>query len=363
MQQPMNNSSFIYNNFDLIRLFAAMQVAVVHSFGYLSNTELSAWMVKNFGILSGVPIFFFISGFLISRAFEKNPDHYEYFRNRALRIFPALFCCVLVNLLLVWMTGYFSAQNVGFLEVAGLFLAKSTIVQFYNPEFMRNFGDGVLNGSLWTICVELQFYVIIPLLYAALKWVPQKFQGVFLVVSIILFLGVNRLWAAYQPVSDLMIVLRKLVGVSALPWLYMFLTGVLSQRYFHYISSIFTFRNTWLVILLYIPAAIFLRESGFSFGNSPSPVVFFAVAVLVLSVAYGLPPVSDKILHRNDFSYGVYIYHMVVVNQFLYLDYFGDGIVLAVLLLTFIAAAFSWSLVEKPFLSKKRLSLHKVGLV
>jgi hypothetical protein len=42
--------------------------------------------------------------------------------------------------------------------------AQLTIGQFYNPVFLRGYGLGVLNGSLWTIPLE-QFCVLVPLLH------------------------------------------------------------------------------------------------------------------------------------------------------------------------------------------------------
>ncbi len=47
-----------------------------------------------------------------------------------------------------------------------------SFLQFFNPEQFRGFGIGVANGALWTITVELQFYVFIPLLYATVfgRW-------------------------------------------------------------------------------------------------------------------------------------------------------------------------------------------------
>jgi peptidoglycan/LPS O-acetylase OafA/YrhL len=82
---------------------------------------------------------FFISGFLISRSYEKTGSLADYWRNRALRIFPALHVCVLLNLLLVLGTGYFALVGAHFWQIAVLYLAKTTIFQLYNPDFMRDF--------------------------------------------------------------------------------------------------------------------------------------------------------------------------------------------------------------------------------
>ena len=105
------------NNFDLIRLFAASEVAVLHIFSYLSPqiyshpTPLQDAVIRLLEMFPGVPTFFFISGFLISRSYERVGSLREYARNRSLRIFPALYVCVAVNLLMVWATGYLGANG------------------------------------------------------------------------------------------------------------------------------------------------------------------------------------------------------------------------------------------------------------
>ncbi len=72
------------NNFDFIRLLAAMQVAVSHANGHLES-ELSIPLLSYF---PGVPIFFLVSGFLISLSYERSGSISVYALNRVLTCTP-----------------------------------------------------------------------------------------------------------------------------------------------------------------------------------------------------------------------------------------------------------------------------------
>src|ERR1700731_1772916 len=69
------------NNFDLLRLLAALQVAVMHSIGALKPTGYFARLLEA-GLyrFSGVPIFFVISGVLISKSYEHSDSLRDYLR-------------------------------------------------------------------------------------------------------------------------------------------------------------------------------------------------------------------------------------------------------------------------------------------
>src|SRR5690606_19893364 len=69
------------------------------------------------------------------------------------------------SLLSVYLSGYLDDRNYRMSEFIFWIVGQISFFQFYNPEFMREFGTGVLNGSLWTISVELQFYIMVPILY------------------------------------------------------------------------------------------------------------------------------------------------------------------------------------------------------
>src|SRR5579863_3316686 len=99
------------NNFDLIRLAAALQVAGTHTLPYFVPESRSWYPLRFIELFPGVPVFFFVSGFLISKSFENNSNLAEYARNRALRIYPGLIVCFLASLAAVALTGYFSAVH------------------------------------------------------------------------------------------------------------------------------------------------------------------------------------------------------------------------------------------------------------
>jgi peptidoglycan/LPS O-acetylase OafA/YrhL len=356
------------NNFDLIRLFAATEVAALHVFSYLSNdiyahpTPLQGVIIDLLEMFPGVPTFFFISGFLISRSYERVGSVREYGRNRALRIFPALYVCVAINLLMVWGTGYFATNNVGLPRVLLLYLAKTTLFQFYNPDFMRHFGDGVLNGSLWTVCVELQFYFLIPLIYKLWPADRRKTANIVLVALIAISLLCNRLLYANQ--HDFGTTnYWKLARVSFLPWLYMFLTGVLVQKNFDTVSRWLPKQSFLIFVPAYIAWSSLMLSLGFSFHNDISPLLYFPLAAAVLSCAYSAPTLARRLLRTNDLSYGIYIYHVPFMNMFLFYGWTGHVIyTVIVMVLTVISAAVSWFAIERPSLRQKHRTIHPVAV-
>lgn len=353
----MPNIHFSRNNIDLIRLFAALQVAVYHSVEIMAPSWADSFGMQLLALFPGVPIFFFISGFLISRSYEKNSILAEYGRNRALRIFPALHVCVIFNLALVGLTGYFTLVDASFTDVVVLYLAKTTILQFYNPEFMRGFGDGVLNGSLWTICVELQFYVLVPLLYKYLIAHTQRKNLVIIglmIISLVINRALYNLQAEYAHTNQ-----WKLVRVSFLPWFYMFLFGVLVQRNFEFFRRILTPQIFWVSLAAYTLYAYFMHNNGVHIDNSISPLLYFPLACLTLMAAYFKGDKGYNLLKKNDISYGIYIYHMPVVNLMLYLGIMGSIVFpLTAILISIVLAIISWVLIEQPTLAKKQRPLH-----
>jgi peptidoglycan/LPS O-acetylase OafA/YrhL len=347
------------NSLDALRLLAAMQVAYVHAREYLTPGTPPSVFTDIIALFPGVPIFFFISGFLITRSFERLQSIPEYARNRGLRIFPALWLCVALNIVMVASTGYLQTKGAGIGDLLTLFMAKATFLQFYNPTYMRDFGDGVLNGSLWTICVELQFYILTPILYKAMGLIrsrPMIVIGAVLLTSLL----VNRILYLLQPEYGPQ-VWWKLIHVSFLPWIYMFLAGMFAQRNFETLAGFISKCPAWLALGSYIAIAyVLVMVFGLQAGNGCSPLLFILLIFLILRLAYANPALAHKALRGNDISYGLYIWHMPVVNQMLYFGLFGAASYLVLgLALSVALAVASWFLLEKPALRKKKSTLNE----
>ncbi len=345
------------NSFDLLRLLAALQVVHSHAVEHLHITygTVGTMLTGIATFFPGVPIFFVISGFLISRAFERSSSVTTYARNRVLRIFPALWVCLGASLILLAAFGVLTSAVAVSPVFWGWIAGQLTIVQFFNPAAFRGFGVGVINGSLWTIAVELQFYFAVPLIY---RWciyrrsrqVSNLLLGGLTVVS--LFVWARWSSAASGTMSS------KLMQVTLAPHLFMFLVGILVSRNWSRLVGAFEGRGL-LWGAGYLAFRIALHPSAASTHGAVALITEATAMVWLgcatLSLAYTAKSISRSLLRGHDISYGVYLYHMLVVNACVQLGFVGNRVALAAVITTTVAAAaLSWVGVERPMLQKKK---------
>ena len=352
------------NNFDLIRLFAAGQVALLH---IVKNMEIplphSLQVVRAaLELFPGVPIFFVTSGYLISASFQRNPNLGSYCLARILRIYPALWVATAVS---VASACFFIAgangpltHTVSVLDLVRWIVAQLSIAQFYAPFSVREtFGVGHPNGSLWTIPVELQFYLLLPFLFGLFR--PNRSRlatrGLFALIVVsygcsVAYLLMKEPIAAWNP--DISLLLR----VTLLPYLYMFALGIGIQVCERWRSRLLDGKALfWLfayVVVVLMEKVVLGAPVG---TNTPDLLSMALLAAAVVSAAFTRPMWSARILHGNDVSYGLYVYHMIVVNIAVSL---GVAATLETGALVFVAAGLcaiaSWFLVERPAIRLKR---------
>jgi peptidoglycan/LPS O-acetylase OafA/YrhL len=352
------------NNFDLIRLLAAAQVVMVHAMGHtgLART-LPAWGKQAFEVLMmlpGVPVFFVISGFLITKSFERNPtDLKGYLWRRGLRIYPALWVCLAVTLAALGLFGFL--EN-GFLHSPTFITwlaGQISFLQFYNPDHFRGFGIGVANGALWTITVELQFYLFVPV-YGYLassksrtKWLIPLFLGSFASYCVMDHQVNGPGGFTGAPIA------YKLLHVTLAPHLWMFMLGILIHRHFEtlrswmegkFIHYLITFAGFTALIHLFISN----RSLPFYLAYLPSRTI---LALATVAGAFSMRTLSNRLLGGTDISYGIYIYHSVAINVLVQLGLMTSMVSVAgVYVISITAALLSWHWVEKPALACKSIS-------
>jgi len=358
-------NKFKINNFDLLRIFAASQVLVGHTVFHL-HISAPPWLIKLIYAFPGVPIFFVISGFLISGSYERSADLKSYSRNRILRIYPGLWCCVLATILVATLCGFSFANS-----QAPLWIISQFVGAIYTPGFLKNFGFGSYNGALWTIPIELQFYFLLPALYWLTRKGTKDQTSCFWLVWFA-FVGIGFTTSLMFPPLEnpgTQPTLQKLIGYSFFPHFFLFISGVLLQRLKAYESKWIAGKGGyWLAAYL-----------AFHYVVPTAPVTYVPATLLLgivtVSMAYTMPSISQKILRGNDISYGVYIYHGLLINIFVEMGLTGRAEYFLLLAgCTYLAGYVSWIAVERPFLRKKKQTIsptlvtakqekHRVGLL
>ena len=341
------------NNFNLLRIYGAFQVLIQHSVYhlYINHTveveKIDNWVTSFNGFLQnfhGVAIFFLISGFLISMSYDKHPHLGEYIKNRVLRIYPALYVNFLISILVLYLFGVLDLDFEFFMWVT----AQVTFFQFYNLSAIHDFGTGVINGSLWTVSVELMFYMLLPILF----YIYKKSRYLIVLISILSF----SLWV-YDVSSSHDSFLNKLLHISIIPHLFVFIIGMGFYRYFDYLKQYIEDKFIWwfILYLLLIYTSSLLGTDEFILFFIFKWLIF---SFMIFSLAFSFRGLSDRILHKNDYTYGIYIYHMIVINIFVELNLKGEVSYLFYLIaISTLLGILSWHFVEKPMLRLKNHSI------
>ncbi len=356
------------NNLDLLRLLAAFQVVVGHAVDFL-EVDLPVGVDAAYTVFRwfpGVPVFFSISGYLLARSLARNEDLRSYARNRALRIFPGLWACIAGTLVLLALSGLLFDLSPA--KLAAFVFAQMTVGQFWAPFPISEYGLGspnTPNPALWTIRVEIGFYIVLPFLLIGGRWLlksAKRLDVALAALAVVSFVIYSFLGDPAADESGYPILIRLLANSPA-PHIWLFLAGVLLYRYDDRIKPLVTGRLIpMLGLFLAARGVVWLIFEAGQGDGATVPLAALGAANLVLlapSFAFGFSPSARiRSLHpRNDISYGVYVWHLVLLNAIVHWD-LARGWVGAVLVIVGagVAGKLSWHLVEAPALARKRIS-------
>lgn len=324
------------NNFNLIRMLAAISVMVSHAFGITDSAGLRSFH-HIFGVGpgdAGVDVFFLLSGFLVSKSLS-GKNWREFVWARCLRIYPALIVSTILSVVIV---GVFFCQ----MPLAQFLISRTTVSYvIHNITMLPTFGarlnlahafgqpNPVFNVSLWTLPHELEMYLLLG--------------------SIGFCLGLKPAYAAVIAATGAIVAILEssagvhviLIGIDRARFMYFFFTGVLAYT----LRNRIVFSAGWVVLsVAFLAGAIALplisvaRETVFA----------LVLPYLLLWAAY-VPAGWLRLWNRvGDYSYGTYICACPIQSGL-----FATGIAvtpwrnLAVgVILVLPVAAASWHLIE-----------------
>lgn len=348
------------NNFDLIRLIAASQVFFLHAVAVLGlGGAIPPTFADALDWFPGVPIFFMISGLLVTQSFVRLPSVVQFFLHRALRIYPGLWVCLVVSLLFAAVQGDLETRSL-FLKTVVWASLQGSFFQFVN--FYVN--PGVTNGVLWSIATELQFYLALPVMAAVgARYVRSRQSASMLIVILSVCSAALHEWTLANQV-ELLPRLFPTLYASFLANGFLFAFGVLAYLWSDKLYELFRGRLL-LVLGLYAGFRAILYIFGLTSTQIHSSmwclVVYPLLGLVVWSFAFSLPHLSQRLLKGRDYSYGIYIYHMPVLYVSLHWGVDGlQGLGLAIVTVALMAAA-SWRWIEQPALQfKHRLATTEI---
>ena len=294
------------NSFNFIRLVAAVQVMVGH---FIMHLHLPVNRIFSLGIyfFSGVPIFLGISGYLIWFSMERSVSYTQYLRKRVRRIYPELWVAVCLEILP--MLFLYDSWEIEWL--IPFILCQATVFQFWTPECLRGYGIGTPNGALWTIGIMVQFYIVAWGFYKYMKGRKVGFWIAGFAAAVSLSAGGSYLvhWVFHNEIID------KLYGQTILHYFWLFYAGMFIAAFQSYMLPICK-RYWWLILAVALGIYIFKIDFYCGYG------VFWSMFLVagVIGFAYRFPEIKIPI----DISYGLFLYHVIILNVFVTFGWLGE---------------------------------------
>ena len=161
------------NNIGTLRLIGALAVLFGHSFvlteGARFHDPISEVTrdVAGYGLGLpglGVALFFAISGFLVTRSMLRHKSLAAYAEARVLRIYPALILAVALSILLgLVLTDEGTVEYLTSRYTVDYAIYDSTLidVRYELPGVFVSNPSHAVNGSLWTLPIEVRMYVLV----------------------------------------------------------------------------------------------------------------------------------------------------------------------------------------------------------
>jgi peptidoglycan/LPS O-acetylase OafA/YrhL len=327
------------NNFDVVRLAAALSVVLSHAFLIAEGNSWHDPLVRASGNqamlgLVGVFMFFAISGYLVTDSYLRMPAPGGFALRRAMRVFPGLAVNTLVCALILGplvtshpITAFLGDPGLGAYLVKTLSMAPG-VPPLPGVVFVDNPVGLIVNGSLWSLRPEVMMYAMVALLGIA------RLLRLGTAVALVA-IGMAAIY--FDPYT-------KLLGdLGGWAWMVGFFAGGMCLCFLRERLPL-----TGWGALIALAALVGFTAIG-------RLILIFPLAGAYLTIYLGCrhDRVLDYSKHVGDLSYGIYLYGWPAEAFVIHLSggranwwqVFVGGLAIALPL-----AFLSWHLVEKPAL-------------
>ncbi len=308
---------------EYLRGVAILAVLAIHtSSNFIHIQNLNLLLITNVIIdvfaHFAVPLFIFISGFVLPIKYDSSLSKRSFYKKRVLSIIPPY---------IIFSIVYICIRTIGHWKMNGVLEYPS----------LTNILFWILTASsafhMWFFALVIQFYMIYPyIIYLYEKYSLKK--------QLILLLLITFL------VQESWLVSRDVLQTYSNPTINLLLTSVFLSHIFYFILGIYTYHNyenmkkkvlenkkllSFFVLLFTIVISIFWIKGIIEYGNySNIPAYFFIIPDLIGTVYFPLIFLlllmstinlkssnrisSNILLSLGNYSFGIYLIHVVYMN-------------------------------------------------
>lgn len=344
------------NNLNILRLMATVFIFTGH-LGQICGMEAPS--LGRIGLHElGVLILFFISGYLITMSWISDSNVKRYAIRRFFRLWPPFAVMILLVVFVfaplcsdLGILGYFRARFWPYLANLGFYPVYSLPGLFLDlPVY------DTVNGSLWTMPVEVMLYVLTPILVIAFRVKAHSRASFYRLLTLIaaglcvecyfrtIGLGTRAVFYAVDWVTAFHVILPFLMGV------------------------LFTYDEVKKYLNLQAACVLLCVQVVLqNVGVGPRYLLLYLILpYVVFSFAFAPKPVFSKVCTRIEPSFGIYLYGFFFQQQTvswmmhhnISLTYMKALVISAVP--TIILAVLSSYLIEKPALRFGRALTEKL---
>ena len=331
------------NNFHLIRILGALAVIYGHAYPLTgihgAPPGILGHSIHTFGLI----MFFSISGFLVMKSLEQSHGLLDFLIKRVARIFPGLVVAVLATVCVLGpvistlsVVDYFAdGRTFSYLQNIWLFVTYPLPGVFETLPLAS-----AVNGSLWTIPVEVACYLTLGLLLFGIRNRATRL-AILGVVLIVLAIVVER-W----------VIERNSLVVYGTDWI----ISSTIMVFFFYGAVMYLLPERFLRLdLAVLFLFLLILFAQIPFYSSVIQPLFLSYAIIALGKFKSLLP--DIISRLGDPSYGAYLYAFPIQQTLIYLGVFTENIAVNITLVAFLSFSMgylSWHVIEKPTLLRAR---------